>query len=125
MRFLTHNSLKCLAKEATTGYPLRIEIAEMNVVETECNVEFIKHILPSLIWPAVLIAAEAIQLEGMPAEFSADMLNDPDFVLAIHRLLLDVHVVGGVLICPDTGRRFEIRNGIPNMRYFDILVVYF
>jgi multifunctional methyltransferase subunit TRM112 len=34
---------------------------------------------------------------------------------ALHFFLFDVHVVQGCLICPDTGRRFPIKDGIPNM----------
>lgn len=32
-----------------------------------------------------------------------------------HKLLLDVHVTEGALICPETGRRFPVHEGIPNM----------
>ena len=33
----------------------------------------------------------------------------------IHRLLMDIHVTEGTLECPDTGRKFNISEGIPNM----------
>lgn len=33
----------------------------------------------------------------------------------VHKLLLDVHVREGALICPETGRRFPISDGIPNL----------
>ena len=33
----------------------------------------------------------------------------------LHRVLFDIHVLGGHLVCPDTGRRFPIHDGIPNM----------
>ena len=115
MRLLTHNSLKCLLKEAPEGFPLGLEVIEMEVKETECNVEFMKRILPSLHWPGVLIAAEAINLNGMPAEFSVALLDDNDFLQAAHRLLLDVHIKTGNLICPDTKRKFPIEAGIPNL----------
>ena len=30
-------------------------------------------------------------------------------------LLLDVHIQAGALICPESGRRFPINEGVPNM----------
>jgi multifunctional methyltransferase subunit TRM112 len=33
----------------------------------------------------------------------------------LFRLLFEIHVLEGVLVCPDTGREFPIKDGIPNM----------
>ncbi len=33
----------------------------------------------------------------------------------LHHALLEIHITEGALICPETGRRFPIKNGIPNM----------
>jgi multifunctional methyltransferase subunit TRM112 len=115
MRVLSHNSLKCPAKDVTTGYPLLLEVEELEVVETECNSEFIKSILPTLEWKAVCIAADAIGLKNTPAEFDTQLLADNDFVLAMHNLLMDIHVIKGFLVCPESGRRFPIENRIVNM----------
>ena len=41
-------------------------------------------------------------------------LNE-ELMRKFHLILLDIHIVEGHLICPDTGRRFKITNGIPNM----------
>ena len=40
---------------------------------------------------------------------------DEELVKKLHTVLLDIHIVEGHLICPDTGRRFKVSNGIPNM----------
>jgi multifunctional methyltransferase subunit TRM112 len=40
---------------------------------------------------------------------------DAELMKKLHTILLDIHIVEGHLICPDTGRRFKISNGIPNM----------
>jgi uncharacterized protein YbaR (Trm112 family) len=40
---------------------------------------------------------------------------DEAFLQLVHKLLLDVHVLEGALVCPETGRRFPINEGIPNM----------
>lgn len=115
MRVLSHNSLKCPAKDVTTGYPLGLEVEELEVVETECNPEFIKSLLPSLDWKAVCIAADAIGLKDIPAEFDNKLLSDKDFILAMHNLLLDIHIIKGFLVCPESGRRFPIENRIVDM----------
>ena len=40
---------------------------------------------------------------------------DEELLKKLHMVLLDIHIVEGHLICPDTGRRFKVSNGIPNM----------
>jgi multifunctional methyltransferase subunit TRM112 len=127
MRLLTYTALRCPAKGVANTLPLLLEISEMNVVETEVNPDFIKHILPSLNWEHVLVAARAVNLAGMPDAFSKELLEDNDFVEAVHRLLLDIHILSGSLICQETGKRFPIEKGQPDMMYacysiaFDLL----
>jgi multifunctional methyltransferase subunit TRM112 len=42
--------------------------------------------------------------------------NLDDITIAnLHRVLFDVYLVEGWLICPDTGRKFPVKEGIPNM----------
>lgn len=38
-----------------------------------------------------------------------------DLLKSLHIILFDLHILEGHLICPGTGRKFPIRNGIPNM----------
>lgn len=49
-----------------------------------------------------------------------EILNDEEItkeeiLKKIHEVLLEVEVVEGDLECPETGRKFPIKNGIPNM----------
>lgn len=115
MRILTHNSLRNPAKDVVNGYPLQIEIIDMRVSESEMNPEFIRGMLPSLEWKSVLVAAAAVGLADLPAQFDPALLGDATFLQSIHTLLLDIHIDTGFLICPETGRRFPIIAGIPNM----------
>ena len=41
--------------------------------------------------------------------------NDDDLLAKLHTAIMDVHVMEGNLVCPDTGRKFPIKEGIPNM----------
>ena len=116
MRLLTHNSLRCHAKDVTHGYPLKLEIEEMEINETDYNEDFMKHILPSLNWVGVLLVSNIIGLDGLPEEFNTGLLDDNDFLKAMHNLLLEIQIIKGFLICPESGRKFPIENGIPNMK---------
>ena len=44
-----------------------------------------------------------------------DNINDEEFLKVIHHLLFEVHVLDGFLICPESDRRFTVKDGIPNM----------
>jgi multifunctional methyltransferase subunit TRM112 len=115
MRLLTHNSLRCPAKDVIKGYPLKLQVEETEVIDTVFDREFLIHILPSLDWTGVLVAANAVGLEGMPATLDHNLLNDKEFLQAMHNLLLEVRVKTGKLICPESGRSFPIVNSIPDM----------
>ena len=45
-------------------------------MQTDCNVDFMQHMLPTLVWPAVLVSAEAVGMKGIPSEFSHEMLGN-------------------------------------------------
>jgi multifunctional methyltransferase subunit TRM112 len=115
MRLLTHNSLKCPAKDVSTGYPLKLEIEDMEVVESEVNEDFIKHILPSLDWSGLQACVRSVGLVGLPPAYDPALLNDKEFIKFLHNLLLDIHIIKGHLVCPESNRRFPIENGIPDM----------
>ena len=44
-----------------------------------------------------------------PASAGEELLKE------IHHLLFEVHVLEGNLVCPQSGRKFPVRDGIPNM----------
>ena len=116
MRLLQHNVLKCNAKGVRTGFPLQIEVEEMEVVTTDCNFGFMKDVLRTLHWPGVVVAANAIGLSDIPQVWNDNLLDDEQFVLAMHNLLIDVNIIKGTLICPETNTQFPIEGGIPNMK---------
>lgn len=41
--------------------------------------------------------------------------NDEESLRKTHHALFEVEVIQGDLICPETGRKFPIKQGIPNM----------
>eukprot|EP01041_Mallomonas_annulata_P006638 gene6638-13448_t len=115
MRLLTFNTLKCAAKSVQNGYPLLLSVVEMKVQESAFNPVFIKHIVPSLDWSAIVSGAKAVGFDELPPNLDPSYLEDENFLRAAHHLLLDIHVMKGVLTCPESGREFPIEDGIPNM----------
>jgi multifunctional methyltransferase subunit TRM112 len=53
-------------------------------------------------------------LDGIE-DMTDESLSDDSFLRKIHHLLFEVHVIEGYLICPQSGRKFPIKDGIPNM----------
>ncbi|MFS7888297.1 hypothetical protein Hanom_Chr00s000001g01593281 [Helianthus anomalus] len=52
----------------------------------------------------------------LPNEFPDQTVVESDeFLRKSHHALLEVHLEEGTLVCPETGRRFPVNKGIPNM----------
>ncbi|GBG29818.1 Multifunctional methyltransferase subunit TRM112-like protein [Hondaea fermentalgiana] len=115
MKLLTHNMLKCNVKGVNNGYPLKIEVTTKEIRETEMNPAFLQGIVEKLEWPVFRAAAAQLGEEGLPEAVTPELLEQEDFLKKFHRALLEVVVVEGALICPESGRKFTITNGIPNM----------
>ncbi|KAG6482445.1 multifunctional methyltransferase subunit TRM112 homolog A-like [Zingiber officinale] len=115
MRLLTHNMLSSNVKGVVDGFPLRLEAEKWVEKEVELNVDFLRHIFHKIEWKALAGAARAVGYGELPDEADAAMLDAEDFLRRFHHALLEIHVEEGALVCPDTGRRFPINKGIPNM----------
>jgi len=117
MKLLTHNMLtsKCL-KGVTVGYPLEIIAKEVKLCEIEFNSEFISRMIPKLDWPALFKAAENVgHSSELPSTLVDDYESNEEFLKKAHHVLLEVEVINGELVCPETGRKFPVNDGIPNM----------
>nr|CAD7426955.1 unnamed protein product [Timema monikensis] len=89
---------------------------DVQVSEIDFNPEFLVRIIPKLDWSAFYKAAESIgHGEGLPQTVISEFENDEDFLKKVHHILLEVEVIDGELICPESGRKFPINEGIPNM----------
>eukprot|EP00978_Attheya_sp_CCMP212_P029092 scaffold102214_cov38-Attheya_sp.AAC.1 len=101
------------------GYPLKIEATEIVTEETPVDATFCVKMLSKLNYDALLGAVRELKeggadLPDLPLEAS-DIKEETETMAQFHRILFDIHVMEGHLICPDTGRRFPIKGGIPNM----------
>ena len=68
-------------------------------------------------YPVLIDAAKAanIDVAAIPAQLPSNWESDEDFLTKAHRLMNCVDVVEGEMECPESGRKFAIRDGIPNM----------
>mmetsp|Transcript_19488 Transcript_19488/g.61270 ORF Transcript_19488/g.61270 Transcript_19488/m.61270 type:complete len:125 (+) Transcript_19488:25-399(+) len=117
MRLVTHNMMRSNVKDVSEdeGYPLIIEASEVKSEECEFNADVIRRLVPKMDYKALRDAAEKVDPESaLPDELPDDVVDEA-LLRKLHHVLLEIHVVEGDLVCPKTGRRFQITNGIPNM----------
>lgn len=115
MKLLTHNMLSCHIKGVTNGYPFKIEAETVEVREADYDPDFLRHIYGRIEWPALVEGAKAMGVTDLPEEASEAMLDDDNFLQKFHHALLEVHLEEGHLVCPETGRKFQVKRGIPNL----------
>mmetsp|Transcript_18724 Transcript_18724/g.20875 ORF Transcript_18724/g.20875 Transcript_18724/m.20875 type:complete len:129 (+) Transcript_18724:63-449(+) len=121
MRLLTHNMLQSNVRGTTNGYPLNIEVENAIIEESPVETELIKRLLPKIDYKVLKRAIQQISshlplpvLGELPERLSED-IDDETVLSLLHTVLMDVHVLEGHLVCPDSGRKFPIKQGIPNM----------
>ncbi|GAB2295978.1 hypothetical protein Dimus_030124 [Dionaea muscipula] len=116
MRMLTHNMLSSNIKGVANGFPLRIEAEKVVEKKVEMNADFLRNIFPKIEWKALVDASKTMGYTDLPeAAADSSMLNSDEFLQSFHHALLELHLEEGALICPETGRRFPVTKGIPNM----------
>ncbi|KAI0216589.1 Multifunctional methyltransferase subunit TRM112-like protein [Lamellibrachia satsuma] len=95
---------------------LNVEATDIKVTEVDFNPDFIKKMIPKLEWTVICDAADSIgHLDDLPRELVPGYESDEDFLKKAHHVIMEVEIKEGDLICPETGRKFPIKNGIPNM----------
>lgn len=116
MKLLTHNLLTSrFLKGVQTGYPLKLVVEKVEEIKTEYNQDFLQRMLKKVDYDALKEAAQVCgqQLPEKLPEQSASLPEDD--LKTIHKALFDIEVITGTLICPESGRKFPISDGIPNM----------
>ncbi|XP_023241506.1 multifunctional methyltransferase subunit TRM112-like protein isoform X1 [Centruroides sculpturatus] len=119
MKLLTHNFMtsKCI-KGVNVGYPLGIVAHKISKTKVDFNPEFVCRMIPKLDWDALCQAAENVRIDclnDLPKVLVPNYEADENFLRKVHHILLEVDVISGDLLCPETGRKFPITDGIPNM----------
>lgn len=85
----------------------------MRDLPVDFNVEKVQRIIPKINWPVLQDAARTLNVT-LPAD-APQGSEDEETMRCVHHALFEVEVVRGELICPETGRKFPIKEGIPNL----------
>ncbi|KAL1784575.1 multifunctional methyltransferase subunit TRM112 [Sigmodon hispidus] len=110
MKLLTHNLLSShVPGVGARGFPLRLQGTEARI-----NPDFVARMIPKVEWAALVQAADTLNLAEVPKE-QTEGYEHETFLRKMHHVLLEVDVLEGTLQCPESGRRFPISSGIPNM----------
>ncbi len=133
VKLLTHNFLTSNVRGVKNPYPLRIEANEVRFsclflrglahragrqVEhdsAEYDAELTVRMIPRLDYGALLLACAAVGYTALPAAPPPAPESDEAFLRALHHALFNINIVEGAFVCPESGRRFPIEGGIPNM----------
>jgi len=118
------------------GYPLDIEATNVIEEESPIDVSLLKKLVPKLEYSALRQACQQlaeqrpedpgskpIRIPELPDQLPPSFDSSTDDVDSatkqlyedLHHVLFNIHVIEGALVCPDTKRRFPIKDGIPNM----------
>lgn len=88
----------------------------MKITEVDFNPDFILRIIPKIDYTVLYNAVSSLGKEDeLPKEVVPNYENNTEFLKKVHHVLMEIDVVNGELICPETARKFPINNGIPNM----------
>ncbi|XP_011097748.1 multifunctional methyltransferase subunit TRM112-like protein At1g22270 [Sesamum indicum] len=115
MRLLTHNMLSSNIKGVTNGFPLRIEVEKVVEKEVDLNMDFLRNMFAKIEWKALVEASRTMGYSELPDDAESSMLDSDEFLRKFHHALLELHLEEGALVCPETGRKFPVNKGIPNM----------
>ncbi|KAI6210847.1 Protein of unknown function DUF343 domain containing protein [Aphelenchoides besseyi] len=117
MRLLTHNFLSSqFLKNVQEGYPLVLKATKVEKKEFQYNEQMISNLMQKINYPVLLEAARSVGVEtDLPAQLPTDSKTNSEFLKKVAEIAMAVEVVDGELECPETGHRFLIREGIPNM----------
>ncbi|KAH6759254.1 hypothetical protein C2S52_000387 [Perilla frutescens var. hirtella] len=115
MRLLTHNMLSSNIKGVANGFPLRIEAEKVVEKEVELNTDFLRNMFAKIEWKALVEASKTLGYAELPDVAEPSMLDSDEFLNRFHHALLELHLEEGALVCPETGRKFPVNKGIPNM----------
>ena len=51
----------------------------------------------------------------LPSAVPDKFAEDETFLQALHHALMEIEIIDGQLVCPETSKTFPIKDGIPSM----------
>ncbi|CAN7065482.1 unnamed protein product [Brassica oleracea var. botrytis] len=114
MRLIVHNMLTCNIKGVVNKFPLRIEAEKVIKKDVDFNPDFLRHMLAKIEWKALVDGARSMGYTELPDHAPA-LESDEPFLKKFHHALLELNLEEGSLVCQETGRKFPVEKGVPNM----------
>ncbi|CAF2205869.1 unnamed protein product [Brassica napus] len=114
MRLIVHNMLTCNIKGVINKFPLRIEAEKVIKKEVDFNPDFLRHMLAKIEWKALVDGARSMGYTELPVHAPA-LESDELFFRKFHHALLELNLEEGSLVCQESGRKFPVNKGVPNM----------
>ncbi|KAI4679172.1 uncharacterized protein J4E88_006465 [Alternaria novae-zelandiae] len=145
MKLLTLNFLTCAIKTCKTNpasFPLHPRDAELEIVEADINLAFLKNILPRIMWDELRGICSELGLPELPAtaptpadlvepsSSPASALDTTDATSAaateeieeepsqtakdLHRILLETCIQEGKLVCGACEHEYAVKEGVAN-----------
>ena len=108
---------------------MKIEATKLIIESSTMDSVLVTKMLEKVNYPALVAAIEDVRktpdvdsdtatllakASPIPSEAPAGDMDEAT-LKALHFFLFDVHILDGMLQCPDTKRKFPIKDGIPNM----------
>ncbi|TIB86972.1 hypothetical protein E3Q10_00577 [Wallemia mellicola] len=128
VRLITHNILTCAAKgciDSGKNYPLSFNnVQGIEIREQEFNDEFIKSFFHKLDYNVLKSTLQSVSKFAREKTFLSDKKpslvtirsnQSEEFLRSLHRVLLEMDVTQGELVCPNCQHKYPINEGIPNM----------
>ncbi|KAF1945436.1 Trm112p-domain-containing protein [Clathrospora elynae] len=134
MKLLTLNFLTCAIKTCKTNpasFPLHPRDAELEIVEADMNLPFLRNILPRLMWEELRGICGELGLPELPATppTPADLVEASNAVHGsaeadeeepsqtakdLHRILLETCIQEGKLVCGACEHEYAVKEGVAN-----------
>ncbi|KAL8130820.1 hypothetical protein AgCh_006943 [Apium graveolens] len=103
-------------KGVTNGFPLGIEAEKIIERPVDMNPDFLKNMFFKIEWKPLVEASRIMGYSDLPVDVpDSSVLDSDEFLRKFHHALLEIHLEEGALVCPQTGRKFPVNKGIPNM----------
>merc|ERR1712187_1078747 len=109
------NILSCHSNDLIIGHPYLIEVKNIRIRSVKFNPGFLRNIFRRIEWNIIFSCSRALGFSKLPKQVDIIVLAEIKFLRAFHYALLELELDNGFLVSPQSGRKFEIKEGVLNL----------